>query len=119
MNIEITRHNYSKYAVDGKLSINGEYVCDTCEHPVNYMTAGKYNISIVTNKKLHRMAPTFPNGAIIKPGNGPFSLTDGSIIVGKHALRGLLVETAECFSKLIDRLDKASNRNEEITITIK
>ena len=119
MKITITRHNYSRYGVDGTLSIGGKRICNTCEHPEKHLPTGTYVIKIERNKKLQRIAPTFQNGAIIKPGNGPFLLADGSIIVGKFAIRGLLVDSNKYFNKLIDRLDKANNRKEEISIIIK
>lgn len=118
MNIIITRHRYSKYGVDGTLSINGQHVCDTCEHPDKYLPTGTYPITIIHNKTLRRKVPTFPNGAIIKIGNGPFKLLDGSIIVGKSPLAGLIIHSADHFNRLIDRLDKAQNRGDKITLTI-
>lgn len=119
MNIIITRHRYSKYGVDGTLSINGQHVCDTCEHPDKYLPTSDYHVSIAHNKPLRRKVPTLPNGAIICIGNGPFKLLDGSIIVGKRPLAGLLIHSAAHFNRLIDRLDKAQNRGDNITLTIK
>lgn len=116
--ISITRHCYSKYGVDGKLSIDGQPVCDSCEHPHNYIPPGTYSIRIAHNKALHRKVPTLPNGAIVRIGNGPFSLHDGSIIIGKSLFEGVLIDSAFHFNRLIDRLDKAQNRGDKITLTI-
>lgn len=133
MNITITRHRYSKYGVDSTLSINGQRVCDTCEHPDKYLTTGTYRVIIERNKELRRKVPyllpvetsetlkpfeTPTNAPFIRIGNGPFKLLDGSIIVGKSPLTGLLIHSAEHFNRLIDRLDKAKNRGDQITLTI-
>ena len=130
MNITITRHSYSKYGVDGTLSINGVYVCDTCEHPAKFLAPGTYRVVIGHNKELRRKVPYLLQhttegtsekelaAPFIKIGNGPFRLLDGSIIVGKSHLEGVLVRSAEQFCRLIDRLDKAQNRNEQIMLSI-
>ena len=55
----------------------------------------------------------------IKIGNGVYNRTDGSIIIGERVVWGALIHSAEHFNRLIDRLDKAQNRGELITVTIK
>ena len=56
---------------------------------------------------------------MLKPGNGVHRRTDGSIIVGKPAEAiGCLLHPERHFNRLIDRLDKAQNRGETITLTI-
>lgn len=132
MNIIITRRRYSKYGVDGTLNINGQHVCDTCEHPDKYLPTGTYRVIIERNKELRRKVPYLQavtseaalRGGIdgtpfIRIGNGPFKLLDGSIIVGKSPIAGLLIHSADHFNRLIDRLDKAQNRGDNITLTIK
>ena len=127
MNITITRRRYSKYGVDGTLSINGQRVCDTCEHPNKYLTPGTYRVLIERNKELRRKVPYLrplePSGTHLKApfiriGNGPFKLLDGSIIVGESPLAGLLIHSSDHFNRLIDRLDKAQNRGDQITLVI-
>lgn len=118
MKIIITRRRYSKYGVDGTLSIGGQRVCDTCEHPANHLVCGTYPVTIIHNKALRRKLPTLPGGSVIKTGDGPFKLLDGSIIVGDYHLRGVVIHSAFHFNRLIDRLDKAQNRGEPITLTI-
>ena len=54
----------------------------------------------------------------IKIGNGVYNRTDGSIIIGERVVWGALIHSAEHFNRLIDRLDKAQNRGELITVTI-
>ena len=51
-------------------------------------------------------------------GNGPYRLTDGSIIVGQRLLAGVLIHSHDIFGKLIDRLDKERYRSRPILLTI-
>lgn len=133
MNIIIVRHRHSRFGVDGTLSINGSRVCDTCEHPSKFLPTGNYQILIAHNNQLRRKVPTIlplfqeimptsgglKKAPFIRIGNGPFRLLNGSIIIGKTYLAGVLVESAFYFDRLIDRLDKVQNRGEAITLTIK
>jgi len=118
MEIVIFRHRYTRYGVDGILSINGRIVCATCEHPSKYLPPGTYEVVVAHNKKLRRKVPTLPNGAIIRIGNGPFKLRDGSILVGQTKAAGMVVNSAPYFNRIIDRLDKAQSRGAEITLSI-
>lgn len=135
MKIDIERHQYSRYGVDGTLNINNRRVCNTCEHPVKHLATGEYQVVIVRNKELCRKVPyiirTETSGAynytqdnmehtpFIKIGNGPFRLHDGSIIVGQRHMAGVLTHSAKVFNRIIDRLDKAQNRGERIRLIIK
>ena len=135
MKIDIERHQYSRYGVDGTLNINNRRVCHTCEHPVKHLATGEYQVVIVRNKELCRKVPyiirTETSGAynytqdnmehtpFIKIGNGPFRLHDGSIIVGQRLMIGVICRSTKSFNRLIDRLDKAQNRGERIRLIIK
>lgn len=127
MEIIINRHHYSRFGIDGTLSINNQYVCDTCEHPDKHIATGNYDVCIAHNKELRRKVPYLtsceaPGNRGIPPflrtGNGPFKLRDGSIIVGKHHTTGVLINSAKCFNRIIDRLDKAQSRKEKIELRI-
>lgn len=127
MNIIINRRHYSSYGIDGTLNINDQYVCDTCEHPDKHIATGQYNVCIAHNKELRRKVPYLTSceasgnrglPPFMRTGNGPFKLRDGSIIVGKHHIAGVLINSAKCFNRLIDRLDKAQSRNEKIKLHI-
>lgn len=64
------------------------------------------------NSTLPRFCPQ------IKIGNGVHKRTDGSIIIGERIIWGCMKHPVEHFNRLIDRLDKAQNRGESITLTI-
>ena len=118
MTIEIIRNNYSKYGVEGTLFINKRQICATLEHPHNHLPTGKYGIEIEHNGKYERNLPTLPNGATIRPGNGPFNLKDGSIIVGERYMLGVLHETAQVSEKLYMRIKRCMARGKEVELRI-
>ena len=118
MTIEIIRHNYSVYGVEGALVINKRKVCDTLEHPQNFLSPGSYPIELERNEQLELTLPTLPNGASIRPGNGPFTLKDGSIIVGERYMLGVLHETAQVSEKLYMRIKRCMARGKEVELRI-
>lgn len=124
MNIIIKRNRYSQYGVDGQLKINGTVVCDTCEHPYFYLPRGTYFVGFGYNRKRRRKLPTIVTTGVrqglptIGIGNGPFLLTDGSIIVGHRMQSGVLTDSSAVLTRLFDRLDKAAHRGQEIRLTI-
>ncbi|MDO4496747.1 MAG: hypothetical protein Q4B58_02775 [Bacteroidales bacterium] len=146
MNIILYRHRASKFGLDGILSIRNQKVCDTTEHPDLHLAVGTYRIVIATLPKLRRKVPfvvtpeTFsqdyksviPSGKVLEKhhtsyvgmGHGPFNLRQSNILVGERRkaddriLRGVLFKSEDTFARLIDRLDKAQCRSEEIMLTI-
>ena len=118
MTIEIIRHNYSKYGVEGILVINKRKVCDTLEHPQNLLPPGRYPVELERNEQLELTLPTLPNGASIRPGNGPFNLKDGSIIVGDRYMLGVLHKTARVFEKLYMRIKRSMARGKEVEVNV-
>ena len=142
MKIEIKRLCRSRYAIDGELKISGMKVCDTAENVNCHLPPGTYPIHIITCKQYRRKMPCIimnaPNcsncprlGALscntalpkvcpqIKIGNGVNKREDGSIIIGERITSGAIAHPTPYFNRLRDRLDKAANRNEPITLTIR
>ena len=127
MEIKITRHSYSVYGVDGTLCINNKYVCDTCENLFDHIASGTYTVRLKHNRKLGRKVPYIIDNDIpsdksrsapfIRIGNGCMNLHDRSVIVGERILKGVLLHSSKCFSRIIDRLDKVQERGYPITIT--
>ena len=100
-NIQLTlrRFLHTRYGMEGMLSMHAHHVCHTVEHPIHHLPPGDYKVILLTHPHLRRKVPCLlplkadtnqvhsPIGLpFIGIGNGPFRLTDGSIIVrpGRH-----------------------------------
>lgn len=128
MNLYLKRKHFSSFGVDGRLYVAHQEVADTIEHPTCHLPCGTYQVVIRHNTRLRRKVPTLTGSdtfrfdrlrcPIIGIGNGPFKLTDGSINIGKAHIHGVVTHSNDTFCPLIDRLDKAFNRGESITLTI-
>ena len=55
---------------------------------------------------------------MLKPGNGVYNRTDGSIIVGKHLAPGCLSHPLEAFHSLYERIRKNNERGNPVYIII-
>lgn len=145
MKLEIFRQCKTPWAIDGELRIAGLKVCDTSENTVHHLAPGTYTVRIERCQQYRRKMPRIivedkPLEANcrrcskrhissihanlpcycpqIKIGNGSANRTDGSILVGTLRIPGLILDSSQCFNRLIDRLDKAANRGEDIQLTI-
>lgn len=106
MNIYIKRYHHSRWGVDGECFIENQKACDCVEHPTAYLPAGEYTI----NKENYRN--------YFVRGNGPMKNLKGEICVGRHVLRGFVLETSQEYFKLCKRILKAFKKNETITLII-
>lgn len=106
MNIYIKRYHYSRWGVDGECFIGSQKVCDSVEHPNAYLPDGEYPIT----KNNYRQ--------YFIHGNGPMMNRQGEICVGRYALRGFVLQTANAYFKLSKRILKALKKNEPITLKI-
>lgn len=145
MNIELIRNHRTRWALDGVLRIGGQKICDTSENLQHHLEQGTYSILIDRCHQYRRKMPIVmiadePMTAKchhckkkhigsqhanlpcfcpqIKIGNGVANRTDGSIIIGQLRLPGFMLKSSDHFDRLIDRLDKAAQRGEAITLTI-
>ena len=55
---------------------------------------------------------------MLKPGNGVYKRTDGSIILGTYLAPGCLTHPKEAFADFYDRIRKSIERGHALTITI-
>lgn len=55
---------------------------------------------------------------MLKPGNGVYNRTDGSIIVGRYIAPGCLSHPKQAFDALYQRIRKNIERGNEVTLTI-
>ena len=106
MNIYIKRYHHSRWGVDGECFIENLKACDTVEHPTAYLPKGEYRLK----KDNYRQFFTH--------GNGPMKNLQGEICVGRHVLRGFVLETSKEYFKLCKRILKAFKKNETITLII-
>lgn len=128
----------------GHLYINGTYFCDTLEDKVRNLPkepkiygktaipAGKYEIDMNTvspkfknrswARKYKGIVPRLKNvpyfsGVLIHPGNQAQD-TDGCLLIGQNSVAGKVLNSQKYWFMLMDRLIKARDEGEKITIQI-
>lgn len=146
MKIEIKRTVKDKKYTAGRMTVNGDYLCDTlepamCEPTANCTmpdTRGKaipygcYRITLETvslrfsnNKSYSNIGYRLPRllkvpgreGILIHPGNTVNDST-GCILVGKRGPNGVLYNSRKAFDRLYELMTEARRRNEFIDLTI-
>ena len=142
MNIELRRIRHRPETIDGQIWIDGQRVCDSAENNKFALAPGTYPITLV---KCHQHARKMPviqmqgcslcqeckklpyvgNNStmpmicpMLKPGNGVYNRTDGSIIVGKHLAPGCLSHPLEAFHSLYERIRKNIERGNPVQLII-
>ena len=122
-------------------------VCGTVEREADCLPAGKYHVCIGKCIYHHRKMPflvpmdssqcelcckarhshefgdisafaSLPC-AMIQPGNGPFTMGRGSILVGEVHAPGYVLKSHPLFTTLYERIKKAVWRGNEVTLEIK
>ena len=122
-------------------------VCGTVEREADCLPAGKYHVCIGKCIYHHRKMPflvpmdssqcelcckarhshefgdisafaSLPC-AMIQPGNGPFTMGRGSILVGEVHAPGCVLKSQPLFTTLYERIKKAVWRGNEVTLEIK
>lgn len=122
-------------------------VCGTVEREADCLPAGKYRVRIGKCIYHHRKMPflvpmdssqcelcckarhshefgdisafaSLPC-AMIQPGNGPFTMSRGSILVGEVHAPGYVLKSQQLFTTLYERIKKAVWRGNEVTLEIK
>ena len=99
-------------------------VCGTVERAADCLPAGKYRVRSGKCKRLNRKMPylvpvddaSAKSVAMIQPGNGPFTMSRGSILV--HA-PGYVLKSQSLVTTLYERIKKAVWRGNEVTLEIK
>lgn len=122
-------------------------VCGTVEREADCLPAGKYRVRIGKCIYHHRKMPflvpmdssqcelcckarhshefgdisafaSLPC-AMIQPGNGPFTMSRGSILVGEVHAPGYVLKSHPLFTTLYERIKKAVWRGHDVTLEIK
>ena len=96
MNISIFRRRFTKWGWDGSLFINGIFFCGTLENCWSRIRK-----------------------PVIMPGNGPYTLKYGSIIIGKSQITGLVAHSEQCYMVFRKKIDEALENGEEISLVIR
>ena len=122
-------------------------VCGTVEREADCLPAGKYRVRIGKCIYHHRKMPFLVpmdssqcelcckarhshefgdisafaslSCAMIQPGNGPFTMGRGSILVGEVHAPGYVLKSHPLFITLYERIKKAVWRGNEVTLEIK
>ena len=122
-------------------------VCGTVEREADCLPAGKYRVCIgkciYYRRKMPFLVPmdssqcelcckarhshefgdisafTSLPCAMIQPGNGPFTMSRGSILVGEVHAPGYVLKSQPLFTTLYERIKKAVWRGHDVTLEIK
>lgn len=124
MEIKIVRKIFTAYGVHGTLYVNDTKECETLEHPSRHLRTGSYRLTLKMVPKLSDQELVVKGSAFIQPGNGPFTLKNGSIIVGKPIVAdniivtGLLSKSQETYNLLYDKVKECMENGEDIEVEI-
>lgn len=135
MKLELTRLYFKDSYTIGKLYIDGQYFCDTLEDKVRDLThekkipgqtaipPGEYEIVVNISPRFRRKLPRLLNvpgfeGILIHRGNTSED-TAGCILIGENKQTGRIINSTGYELKLTDMLERAMQKDEKITITIK
>lgn len=125
MKLILTRHRQQSEAIDGRLTIDGQFVCDTAERASTPLKAGSYHLHIGLCKKLRRKmlllercTSCCESCPIVKHGNGIYTHTRGTILVGTTICPGCLKHSRRTYSNLFQRLRKSTERGNELQLII-
>lgn len=121
MNIIVHRIRHRPDTIDGILKIDGFKVCDCAENAHHCLPPGTYQVALVKCGRLGRKMPSLitNHSSLIMPGNGVYNLIDGSIIVGKHLIPGIVSHSRPAFETLYQRIRKNLERGNAVTLTIR
>lgn len=118
----------------GRLTVDGQYFCDTLEDRVRDLTkekkvpgetaipAGTYDMVVNISPKFKRMLPRLLNvpnfdGILIHRGNTAND-SAGCILVGENKVVGRVINSTGYEQKLTDMLLKAQQKGEPLSIEV-
>lgn len=104
MELILHRTNIHRDTTDGYITIGGTRICDTAEHTPVMLKPGRYTL---TRKHL-----------CISAGNGVYTLSTPTIIVGKHRCRGLVINSRRTYLRIYERIKKAFARKQEVALVV-
>lgn len=140
MKITLKRYCLPDYTI-GKLSINGEYFCDTLEDPNRDLDKngvfakgeikvygktcipfGSYKVKLEHSDHFGRILPRIKEvpsfeGILIHRGN-KVEDTLGCILVGENKVKGMVIHSTPYEKKIVELISNAEDTGENITIEI-
>lgn len=135
MELKLDRKYKKQNYTIGDLYINGQWLCNTIEDKVRILNSfedkvygetaipeGRYKVLVTYSPKFKRYLPELINTPFFKnirihSGNTEKD-SEGCIIVGGNKVKGKVVNSKATLDKLMNILLPASQRGEEIFITI-
>lgn len=130
MNIKIQRTHCTRLYTQGKISVNNIEQCSTEEYTLGMLPAGTYDVKLRTGEKRRRIIaimaspikgmPNVPNTLSRFEAGGSWisAKKNRSICLGTDLIPGALKKGTEPYERLFDRIEKAEQRGESITLTI-
>ena len=132
----LTRGEYTH----GRLSIDGNHICDTLENSSSCLPKGEYVVTLLKCRQYSRKMPCLNQNShcdlckrlpfvcnnttlpcycpMIKPGNGIHNRLDGSILVGKFNCLNSLIHPKTVFDALYERIRKSIGRGNKVTLIV-
>lgn len=120
MNIELRRYRIKPETIDGRIYIDGGKVCDSAEKARHCLPPGEYSIILARRHPKDRKMPIIiaDGNPKLTHGNGVYSLQDGSIILGRYLVPGIVTHSRPAFDALYERIRKNLERGNEVKLTI-
>lgn len=121
MNIELRRYRIRPDTIDGRIYIDGGKVCDSAENAHHCLPPGEYSIILARIHPKDRKMPIIiaDGNPKLSYGNGVYNLHNGSILVGRYLVPGIVTHSRPAFDSLYERIRKNLERGNPVTLTIK
>ena len=142
MEIQVNRIARKDGYTIGRMSLNGEYFCDTLEDTdrglnstmsldeilskkrkgITAIPTGKYDVILTFSPKFKRVLPLLLNvkcyeGVRIHHGNTQAS-TEGCLLVGENKVKGQVINSRATLERLMSLLLECEKRKEKMSIII-
>lgn len=130
MNITIYRNSSNRLYTEGRLYINDQKTTFTVENTSTILPDGKYEVKLKGSTLRRRQLAILMPSHSGKPsvpytvshfeacGSWISSKKNKSICIGEPLIPGALQKGSEVFERLFDRIEKAEQRGEKITLDI-
>lgn len=103
---------YSRKMIQIQFTENSQAICGNLHSPKNPCESCQKLSYVGNNTNLPVCCP------MLKPGNGSYNRTDGSIIVGSSLTPGCLIHPKQAFDALYERIRKNAARGHKTNLVI-